>query len=409
MTVLGEFDFPVSERVAFTKIPYNYGMSFQVLDEHYNFFTGNGCHNLGFIIHSEHQTGQLILHPPKCTSCSATLKLYIYLDDCSPGFVLNKNSCKCQETLYKMTGHNNLCDYRNGLIKCPQLDWMKPILDDENLTYQGFMWSPNCPAHLCRNDNDNWLDFSSGNVDFLCLEYRTAMLCGACLQNYSLTLSSLKCSKCNSNNLSLLPVFTLAGVALIASLLLLHMTVADGTINGLIFYANITNTIQDIVLPQDKLPPNPVTIFLSWLNLDFGIPTCFYAGLDYYSYTWLQFVFPFYLWFLVGLIILACKYSSRAMKLFGSNPVAVLATVVLMSYSKLLHTSQQILSYVTVYYSNGTIEKRWKIDPNLLYFQGKHLLLAMFGLCVAIVFLLPYVVLLSFGHYLQRYSRTRKD
>ena len=151
-TVLGEFDSPVSERVAFTKIPYNYGMSFQVFDEHYNYFTGNGCHNLGFRILSEHQTGQLILHPPKCTSSSATLKVYIYLDDCSPGFVFTNNSCKCQETLYKASGHNDLCDYRNGLIKCPQLDWMKPILDDENLTYEGFMWSPNCPAHLCRND-----------------------------------------------------------------------------------------------------------------------------------------------------------------------------------------------------------------------------------------------------------------
>ena len=284
---------------------------------------------------------------------------------------------------------------------------MKPILY-ENLTYQGFMWSPNCPAHLCRNDKDSWLDFSSDNVDFLCLEYRTAMLCGACLQNYSLTLSSLKCSKCNSNNyLSLLLVFALAGVALIASLLLLHMTVADGTINGLIFYANTINIIKDLIFPQDKISTDPLTVFIAWLNLDFGIPTCFYTGLNYYSYTWLQFVFPFYLWFLVGLIILACKYSSRAMKLFGSNPVAVLATVVLMSYSKLLHTSQQILSYVTVYYSDGTQEKRWKINPNTLYFQGKHIPLAMFGIFIVIVFLIPYLVLISFGHYLQKYSNKR--
>ena len=321
--------------------------------------------------------------------------------------MLIKNACKCQETIFKVTGHEDLCDFSTGRIKCPQQDWMKPILD-ENLTYQGFMWSPNCPAHLCHNNKDNWLKFSSDNVDILCLEYRTAMLCGACLQNYSLTLSSLKCSKCNSNNyLSLLLVFTLSGVALIASLLLLQMTVADGTINGLIFYANITNIIKDHIFPQDKLPPNPLTVFMSWLNLDFGIPTCFYTGLNYYSYTWLQFVFPFYLWFLVGLIILACKYSSRAMKLFGSNPVAVLATVVLMSYNKLLHTSQQILSYVTVYYSDGTQEMRWKIDPNLLYFQGMHIPLAMFGLVIVTVFLTPYIFFITFGHYLQKYSNKR--
>ena len=189
--------------------------------------------------------------------------------------------------------------------------------------------------------------------------------------------------------------------------MLLRMTVADGTINGLILYANIINIIKNILFSQDKLPLNPLTIFLSWLNLDFGVPLCFFSGLNYYSYTWLQFVFPFYLWFLVGLIILACKHFLRQLKLFGSNPVAVLATVVLMSYSKLLHTSQQIFSYVTVYYSNGTQEKRWKIDPNLIYFQGKHITIALFGIFIVIIFLVPYIILISFAHYFQKYTNKR--
>ena len=407
VAVLGEFDAPINERVAFTLNSNEERSSSQIFGEPYNYLTKKGCRNLGFRILSEQREERLTLHAPKCLIENSLLQVNIYLDDCPPGFVLIENTCKCQQTFFEVTGHKDLCDSSTGLIKCPQQDWMKPILD-ENQTYQGFMWSPNCPAHLCRNDKDNLLDFSSDNVDYLCLEYRTAMLCGACLENYSLTLSSLKCSKCNSNNyLSLLMVFTLAGVALIASLLLLHITVADGTINGLIFYANVINIIKDIAFSQDKLTPNPLTLFVSWLNLDFGMPTCFYTGLDYYSYTWLQFVFPFYLWFLVGLIILACKYSSRAIKLFGSNPVAVLATVVLMSYSKLLHTSQQILSYVTVYYSDGTQEKRWKFDANLLYFQGRHFPLAIFGLFIVIVFLIPYIVLITFGHCLQKYSDKR--
>ena len=407
VTVLGEFDFPVSERVAFTLNSNKDRSSSQIFGEPYNYLQRKGCRNLGFSILSELQREQLTLNPPQCFLAISILTVNVYLDECSPGFVLTDNACKCQNLFFKVTGHEDLCDSSTGLIKCPQHDWMRPILD-ENLTYQGFMWSPNCPAHLCPNDNDNWLDFSSDNVDFLCLEHRTAMMCGACQQNYSLTLSSLKCSNCNSNNyLSLLLVFAFAGVALIMFSLVLHMTVADGTINGLILYANIINITNDHIFPQDKLPTNPLTVFISWLNLDFGIPTCFYTGLNYYSYTWLQFVFPFYLWFLVGLIILACKHSSRAMKLFGSNPVAVLATVVLMSYSKLLHTSQQILSYVTVYYSDGTQDKRWKIDPNLLYFQGKHIPLAMFGIFIVIVFLIPYLVLISFVHYLQKYSNKK--
>ena len=108
---------------------------------------------------------------------------------------------------------------------------------------------PSCPAHLCHSDKESRLDFSSDNVDFLCLKNHTAM-CGACLHNYSLMLSSLTCSKCKSNSyLSLLLVFALAGVGLIASLLLLHITVADGTINGLILYPNVVSIIKDHIFP----------------------------------------------------------------------------------------------------------------------------------------------------------------
>ena len=407
VTVLGEFNLPVNKRIEMTKNIYNNRRSSIIIGQKfYNNWKVKQCRNISLKVRSVNQRVQVILHPPHCLTKKSILTLNFHLQKCPPGYVLYKGACKCHENFFKITGLNGLCNTSTGLIKCPQYDWMKPILD-ENLTYQGFMWSPNCPAHFCHNNKNNWLNLSYLS-DTLCLEYCTAMLCAACLQNYSLTLSSLKCSKCNNRNyLSLLLVFSLAGIVLIAFLLIFNITVADGTINGLILYANIINIIKEITFPEDKLLPIPLTIFLSWLNLDFGIPTCFYAGLDYYSYTWLQFVFPFYLWFLVGLIILACKYSSRAMKLFGSNPVAVLATVVLMSYSKLLHTSQQILPYVTVYYSDGTQEKRWKIDPNLLYFHGKHFLLAMFGLCILIVFLIPYIVLISFGHHLQNFSNKR--
>ena len=406
VTAFGEFNFSVRVIIKISLRYYDQQTFRKIVNHPYYNSESKGCRSLGFSILSEYEIEVLTIHPLQCLNRPASLTLIAHLDNCPPGFDLKINMCKCRNNIYEVTGYHDLCNSSTGLIKCPQHDWMKPIF--ENLTYQGFMWSPNCPAHLCLNDNDSWLDFSSDNLDFLCLEHHTAMLCGACLQNYSLTLSSLKCSNCDSNNyLSLLLVFAFAGVALIAILLILHISVADGTVNGLILYANIFDIIDDIVIPPNKMPFYPLTVFISWINLDFGIPTCFYAGLNYYSYSWLQFAFPFYLWFLVGLIVLACKYSSRAIKLFGSNPVAVLATVVLMSYSKLLHTSQQILSYATVYYSNGTQEKRWKMDPNLLYFQGKHIPLAMFGICIVIVFLIPYTVLVSIGYYLQKYSNKR--
>ena len=66
---------------------------------------------------------------------------------------------------------------------------------------------------------------------------------------------------------------------------------------------------------------DPFSIFILWLNLDFGIETCFIDGLDGYIQTWLQFVFPVYIWVLVGLIILVSHYSPQFANLLGNNPV----------------------------------------------------------------------------------------
>ena len=70
----------------------------------------------------------------------------------------------------------------------------------------------------------------------------------------------------------------------------------------------------------------------------FGDETCFYDGLDAYSKTWLQFVFPLFIWVLVVLVILVSYYSQRFANLLRSNPVSVLATLILLSHTKILHT-----------------------------------------------------------------------
>jgi len=136
--------------------------------------------------------------------------------------------------------------------------------------------------------------------------------------------------------ISLLIPFAMAGIVLVVFLLALKLTVSVGTINGLIFYANIVAVNQAIFFPSGD--NNILTVFIAWVNLDLGIETCFYDGMDAYARTWLQFVFPFYLWLLTALIILASHCSLRLSKYLGTNPVSVLATLFLLSYAKLLRT-----------------------------------------------------------------------
>ena len=116
-------------------------------------------------------------------------------------------------------------------------------------------------------------------------------------------------------------------------------------VNGLIFYSNIAWTYKEILLytrdgyvyDRASYTDNPVLgflkVFIAWVNLEFGIETCFVKGLTAFWKTWLQFLFPLYILSITGLIILAARYSSRLTKLFGNRAVPLLATLFLLSYT----------------------------------------------------------------------------
>ncbi len=146
---------------------------------------------------------------------------------------------------------------------------------------------------------------------------------------------------------------------------------------------------------------------LSWINLDLGIQVCFYHGMDVYQKTWLQFIFPFYIWLLVIVIIIICHYSPKVMKLMGMRNIEILATLFLLSYTKLLKTISAVFSAmsISVADSNNTLDpltaqKVWVYDGNIDYLSGKHLPLFIAALLILLFVFLPFTLLLVFGQYL---------
>jgi len=89
-----------------------------------------------------------------------------------------------------------------------------------------------------------------------------------------------------------------------------NLTTSQGFINGLVFYTSVVKANEHIFLPQANT--NPLTLFISWLNLDLGVQTCFFNGLSAYTKTWLQFVFPFYIWGITGVIIITPYVPSES-------------------------------------------------------------------------------------------------
>ena len=253
-----------------------------------------------------------------------------------------------------------------------------------------------CPLDYCK---PVMLPISLNDSDKQCANERSGILCGACRENFSQIFGSSICEPCSDNNhLALLAAFAISGFALVFFVKLLDFTVAMGAMNGLIFYANIVWANKNIVLSTEDYSPvlnQILKTFLAWLNLDLGINTCFYVGLDAYWKTWLQYIFPVYIWTIAGLMILLSHYSIRASRIFGNNSVPVLATLFLLSYSKLLRVIITSLSFTYLQYSDGHITV-WTEDGTVTFFGLAHTILFTVALlCLAFVWA-PFMLTLLF-------------
>ena len=259
-----------------------------------------------------------------------------------------------------------------------------------------------CPFDYCNTTSEskettNYITFSLSKEleqDSQCQFERTGILCGSCVQNLSAILGISQCWSCSNKPLIL---FALAGIVLILFLTLFNLIVSEGKLSGIIFYANVVHLSVSIFIPSTKhnhALSLVLRIAIAWLNVDFGLSACLYDGMDEYAEAWLQFAFPLYLWFLAGLIVILCNRYVSVTRWFGINSVKVLATVVLLSFTKLLR------AVITTFLWLGLdiqIEDRnvtrilWASDPNVLFLQGKHIPHFIFGVLFAIISYLRYL------------------
>ena len=357
------------------------------------------CTPIQYQINSLSSSMTFNLYPGGACNLGATLYLGVSINSsCPPGFELYESrvQCDCEQRLRVLQD-----------IKC--------YIDNQTLQHDNRVWvgysSPSgliihstpCPFDYCRVGEE--VSFALNDTDEQCSHNRVGLLCGECKEGLSVLLGgSSQCRECSNAYLALILPFALAGIVLIAAIFLLKMTVKYGTLSGIIFYANIVQVNKTLYFPGGQ--GNILTVIVAWLNLDFGINTCFYNGMDAYGRTWLQFVFPFYIWMIIGCIILASHFSSRVTNLLGSNPVAVLATLLLLSYVKILRTCIDALSATQLEYPQGSTVV-WKLDGNIQYFTGKHIPLFLFAVAVLILLFLPYTLLLLFGQWVQHLSKWR--
>ena len=146
---------------------------------------------------------------------------------------------------------------------------------------------------------------------------------------------------------------------------------------------------------------------MAWLNLDLGIETCFYDGFNAYAMAWLQFMFPIYVWLIMIIVIVSSHYSTTASKLCGNNGVSVLATLFLLSYTKILRTVITVYSSTTIEYPDGFRRSVWIYDANIDYLKGKHIPLFIMATLMLTILSIPYTLSLLMIQCLRRISHYR--
>ena len=326
-----------------------------------------------------------------------TFQAEILLKQCPPGFQLNNFTgvCECSSLIKTMNRDFRLdftCDIQNSVVNVPKLEPWIGCTNKSEGQHCVVGISPSCFPGFCNYSVPQW---SSGSAD-ICIESREGTLCGSCIGNYSTVFGSNKCSQCSNWSLFTLTFYAVAGLLLVVLLFSVGLTISTGTLNGVIFFANMWNTgLLEILKYQNKSFWFDISqMYISLLNLGLGYPLCFYDGMTEIAKSWLQLVFPVYLLALVALIVIVSRYSMRVSKLVYSRAVPVLVTIVHLSFSRLFLAVVDAFLVGQIYTADDKAEYVWLRDGTVSYLSPEHVALMIVSFVLAAVFILPYLILL---------------
>ena len=311
----------------------------------------------------------------------------ILLQPCPKGFVLySEGYCWCDPVLSSHIPSLTHCNIDDQTIPRPANSWIFAHTVNNSHSYQV---SLHCPFDYCVPDS-SYLNLST--PDSQCQFNRSGLLCGQCQQGLSAVFGSSQCKQCSNVYLLIIIPIGIAGILLILILFVLNLTVTDGNINSFLLCVNIISINTSTIFPTHT---SVVHTLISLANLDLGIETCFYDGMDEYAKRWLQLAFPAYLIFIALLIIIASRYSTRMQRLTVHRALPVLATLFLLSYTKVLLTVSNVMFYyssITYLPSNHTVIV-WAVDTSVPLFGVKFTILFITCLLFFII-LIPFNIIL---------------
>ena len=402
-------------------------------DVHSSIIKGtNSCTYINFTLHAtalgKHNRKGTILfstsNPNKVFGVRVTLK------KCPPGFRLHpvKGACVCLKHFAALVNqHSNrkelVCDIDNNAFNRPY-PYLWIGASNNSLRY-----SLNCHPGYCNvyshldmlrfNDTGSYVSSLHKDSQPLCHGSRTGDVCGECIPNYSVVFGSTDCKMCSDKRwLFTGIIYIVAGPLLVFILYKLNLTLTKGTLNGIIFYAQITNTgVQRYLNTPCSDCSNEsyfikfTSLFISLLNLNLGFPLCFYDGMTELQKAGLTLLFPIYLLFIIGLLVILSRFSTAVSNRLSKSSVQVLVTVVHLSFTQLLQAVLAVFGSAEVFIENeNAFSKKvvWYCNGATVYASTKHQWLMIITSVVVGFILIPYMAIILFGKQLMKFDKLRE-
>jgi len=321
---------------------------------------------------------------------------YVHFKSCPKGFTLqeDKKACSCDPILQYSPISITSCYLDDEAVLRPANSWISATTTNDLHYYQV---SSNCPFDYCL-PHPSYLNLSM--PDSQCQFNRSGVLCGQCQHGLSAVFGSSQCTHCSNVYLFITIPIAIAGVVLVIMLFIFNLTVLNETINTFTFYVNIININMLTFYPVCQ--PGTCTM-IALFNLDLGIQTCFYKGMDDYAKMWLQLAFPLYLIMIAILLILGSRYSNRIQRMTAHRALPVLSTIFLLSYTKILRTVCNVLFWYfkVIHLPSNETEIFWSVDSTTRVFSVKFLMMFVVNFVIFLV-LLPFNLVLIFPRLLLR-------
>ena len=376
---------------------------------------------------------------------SSLLKIKLNLLDCPLGFQLNTDTstCQCSPVINKLgmvgdylptclvVSNYSYSQYPLATITRPVSTAWAGLMNITNGTNKTTVFGVALTCHESCNLNQDYTMFLINGSDVLiadpnsylvnhiplCPPTKTGPLCSTCTIvngiKYSVVFGSSECKQCSNWWLLTLILYAVAGPLLIYLLFALKLTLTNGTLNGIIFYAQAIGILNINMLSSHQVISSiylSAHVFLSILNLNLGFPLCFYNGMTELWKAGLSLLFPLYLLTIVVVLIIFSRYSLWLSNRIAHSSVQVLVTVVHLSFISMFTAISNIVTPINIYTNDTSnpILKVWYKDGTVEYGKGGHLILMILIIVVVGPVLLSYFTIIAGGRPLMRVCKLRE-